>query len=524
MIDIKIKEDIPEAFKDDPDFIDIVETIKTIREAASALGTGNLSYNIRGKGFAIGSLKNLQASLKNLTWKTKAIASGDFSQNVDFLGEFSDAFNSMTRKLESLIQEVQEAKEHFELIFQTIPDATMITEMEHGRIIGYNKAFLEISGYSKEELEAEKMKMVDFYLDLNQRESLLKELQANGFCQNKELFLKNKKQDSVIGLISSKIINIKSYPYVLSVIRDVTHLKEVERKLRESEERHRLLADNASDVIWMMDLTGQFTYVSPSVEKLRGFTVEEVKKQSQAELLCPESLIHLQKGLDDAIENVMNNRPFVDFRGELEQPCKDGTTVWTETTVSGIYDDKGEFKGMLGVSRDISKRKIMEAEITRLSVTDKLTQIYNRLKIDEVLESELERSARSKNLFAIIMLDIDHFKQVNDTYGHQVGDSVLIEIADIMKNHVRSIDVIGRWGGEEFFVILPQTDLNGGVNLAEKLRTVVEQNHFKTVDKLTVSFGVAVYLDDRTAAGIVSRADKALYKAKENGRNRVETI
>lgn len=524
LTDIKISEYIPEEFIDDPDFMDILDTLKSVREAASALGTGNLSYNIKGKGFTIGSLKNLQASLKNLTWKTKAIASGDFSQNVDFLGEFSDAFNSMTRKLESSIQEVNEAKEHFELIFQTIPDATMITVMETGKLIGYNKAFLEISGYSDEELKAKDMQMVDFYLDIEQREDLLEQLKTTGFCQNKELLLKSKSNNMVIGLISSKIIHIKGEPYILSVIRDITHLKEVESKLRESEERHRLLADNASDVIWMMDLTGQFTYVSPSVEKLRGFTVDEVKKQSQAELLCPDSLIHLQKGLADAIEDVMNNRPFGDFRGELEQPCKDGTTVWTETTVSGIYNEKGEFKGMLGVSRDISKRRIMEAEITRLSVTDKLTQIYNRLKIDEVLESELDRSARSKNPFTIIMLDIDHFKRVNDTYGHQVGDSVLVEIADIMKKHVRSIDIIGRWGGEEFFVILPQTDLAGGINLAQKLRAVVEQNHFTTIDKLTASFGVAVYQDDRTSASIVSRADKALYKAKENGRNCVETM
>lgn len=524
IFDVKIKEDIPEQFAGNKDFLEIDSAIKTIRESTNAIGIGDLFYNIKGKGYTLGTLKNLQAALKNLTWQTKAIASGDFSQKVDFLGEFSDAFNSMARKLEASIEEVKDSKEYFEMLFQAIPDPTIITSIDKGYIFGYNKAFIDITGYTKEEIEGKTTNDLNLYISSGQRDSLILELRKNGFVKNMEAVFQNKSKEQISALVSSKFINIKGDTYILSVMKDITHLKEIEKKLRESEERHRLLADNASDVIWTMDLEGKFTYVSPSVEKLRGYSVEEVLKQSPEEVLCQSSLIHMKQGLENAIKRVQNNQPFKDFRGELEQPCKDGSTVWTEVTVSGMYNEEGRFIGMLGVTRNIAKRKKMEREIIRLSITDKLTQLYNRLKLDETLENELERSRRSKDSFSIILLDIDRFKLVNDTFGHQVGDTVLVEIANILKSNVRATDVIGRWGGEEFLIILPETDEKGGKLLAEKLRAKIENNNFMTAGHLTSSFGITVCNGDISPASIVSRADEALYKAKKNGRNRVEFL
>lgn len=520
LFDVKVEVEIPKELADNKDFLEIDKTIKTIREISNALSTGNISYEIKGRGYTIGSLKNLQSALKTLTYKTKAIALGDFTQNIDFLGEFSDAFNSMTKKLESSINELNEAKEHFELIFQTIPDATVISRIEMGSIIDYNEAFLELTGYTEEEMN--NLTAMDFYEDLEKSKYYKEKLLKNGFIDNTEMIFNNKINGKRIGLISAKIINIKGEDCILSVIKDITKQKETEEKLRESEERHRLLADNASDVIWTMDLEGKFTYISPSVEKLRGYTVEEVMKQSPDEVLCKDSLIYMQEGLIKTMKDIENNRPFPDFRGELEQPCKDGTTVWTDTTVSGIYNEKGDFKGMLGVTRDISSQKKMQEEITKISITDKLTQIYNRVKLDEVLENELKRSMRSKSSFSVIMADIDKFKLVNDNYGHQVGDIVLSEVSKILKDNSRSIDVIGRWGGEEFIIILPNSNLSGAKILAEKLRVKIENAKFTKAGNITCSFGVAEYIEGDTSDDLVSRADAALYRAKDNGRNRVE--
>lgn len=296
------------------------------------------------------------------------------------------------------------------------------------------------------------------------------------------------------------------------------------KNLQLSEERHRLLADKAADVIWTMDLEGHFTYVSPSVEKLRGFTVEEVMAQSPEELLCPGSLELMHQGLASAVNSVQNGLPFKIFRGELEQPCKDGTTVWTEASVSGIFNKAGRFVGMLGVTRDISERKRMEAEIRRLSITDKLTQIFNRLKLDETLEQQFEWSKACLSPFGIIILDIDHFKLVNDTYGHQVGDQVLIELVGILNKNVRGQDILGRWGGEEFLIILPDTSLEDATVLAERLRQVVADKSFTTAGQVTISIGVSAFNADSSPEAIVSRADAALYQAKKLGRNRVEVM
>ncbi|WP_211665247.1 GGDEF domain-containing protein [Leucothrix arctica] len=161
-------------------------------------------------------------------------------------------------------------------------------------------------------------------------------------------------------------------------------------------------------------------------------------------------------------------------------------------------------------------------ELKRLSVTDPLTQAYNRLKLDEVLSKELERSVRDKKPLSIILLDIDKFKHVNDTYGHQVGDSVLVALTQALLKNIQSTDVLGRWGGEEFLIILPNTSLENAVVQAEKLRLLIEFMCFDTVGKVTASLGVSCSVDDGTECSLIERADKALYKAKEAGRNCVK--
>ncbi len=160
--------------------------------------------------------------------------------------------------------------------------------------------------------------------------------------------------------------------------------------------------------------------------------------------------------------------------------------------------------------------------LARASITDTLTGLHNRGKLDEVLAAEMARSTRSGTPLSIILADIDLFKSINDTYGHPAGDEGLIRIADILRVTLRSIDVVGRWGGEEFMIICPNTDLNGAETLAEKLRRAVANHDFPTIGQKTASFGVVQYLPGEKPQEIIGRADKALYRAKARGRNRVE--
>jgi diguanylate cyclase (GGDEF)-like protein len=157
-----------------------------------------------------------------------------------------------------------------------------------------------------------------------------------------------------------------------------------------------------------------------------------------------------------------------------------------------------------------------------LSETDRLTELYNKGKFNEVLQNEIERAKRYKRPLSLIIFDIDHFKKINDTYGHKVGDEVLKELAKLIRKNIRKFDFAARWGGEEFVILAPETDIEGAKNLAEKLRKEVEKHKFLQVNKVTISLGVAQYNFEESPEEFVVRADLALYKAKEGGRNRVE--
>ncbi len=162
--------------------------------------------------------------------------------------------------------------------------------------------------------------------------------------------------------------------------------------------------------------------------------------------------------------------------------------------------------------------------LEELSVTDNLTKLYNRNKLDEVLSIEANRSNRFEHAFGVVIIDIDYFKSVNDLYGHQMGDTVLKEFADILKSNSRKTDTVGRWGGEEFLIICSETNLEGILSFAQSIREKISSFPFAIGEKKTASFGVSVYKKDENVESMIKRADDALYNAKENGRNRVEFL
>ena len=178
------------------------------------------------------------------------------------------------------------------------------------------------------------------------------------------------------------------------------------------------------------------------------------------------------------------------------------------------------FPAMVGF-RLIDNHNRLINQIKRLSEQDYLTGLNNRRKIHEIVENEILRSKRYDSRFTVILLDIDDFKVTNDTFGHNVGDQLLVDISDIIRRTVRESDNIGRWGGEEFLVFCPETELEGAVSLAEKLRGNIEGTEFAEAGHKTASFGVACVKPGDTVKSLISRADKALYTAKTSGKNKV---
>jgi len=173
----------------------------------------------------------------------------------------------------------------------------------------------------------------------------------------------------------------------------------------------------------------------------------------------------------------------------------------------------------IGFAFILTNERKKQRSIHEFAVHDALTGIYNRHGVNEILKQQLNEAKRSKKAFSLIFFDIDFFKHVNDTYGHEMGDYVLENIAKIISKEIRSSDIFARWGGEEFILFLPNTQLGHAVRLAEKLRIVIEEHSFSSIDSVTCSFGVTAMNADDTKESFLKRVDTLLYKAKESGRN-----
>lgn len=185
---------------------------------------------------------------------------------------------------------------------------------------------------------------------------------------------------------------------------------------------------------------------------------------------------------------------------------------------------EGKTSILYGIIEDITIQESRKQELQNLSQRDKLTGLYNRLKLDESLHVELERSQRYSNTLSLIIIDLDNFKSINDTYGHLQGDKALVKSTDILNSNIRKTDILGRWGGEEFMLICPNTNKNSAGILAEKLRICLERYPFEKIGTQTASFGVTEFKKDETLESFIYRADEALFEAKRNGRNRVEIL
>lgn len=294
----------------------------------------------------------------------------------------------------------------------------------------------------------------------------------------------------------------------LVVLNDITKLVETEYNLQ-----------NYVDIVdkyvitSKTDLQGYITYASASFCKISGYTKEELIGKNHNISRHPDMK---KESFQDMWATIKEGKCWT---GEVKNRTKDGGFYWVDTVVSPVFNLNGEICEYMAVRQDITDKKRIE----ELSVTDRLTGVFNRVKLDDVLENETVRFKRYGASFCVIIFDIDLFKNVNDKFGHLAGDNVLRHVACNTKKNIRETDILGRWGGEEFLIICPNTNIKGAVATAEKVRKFMESYNYPDVGKVTASFGISEFTDDDDdKENIVRRADEALYKAKANGRNRVE--
>ena len=309
-------------------------------------------------------------------------------------------------------------------------------------------------------------------------------------------------------------------PFIVSLI--VAYLLIILiQHVQDSEKKYRSIFENTQDVFYVSDMDGTIRNITPSVLKYTGYRPEELIGRST------ELFYHDPCDRAALLETMHNKGEAIDY--EVRMKTKDQRSVIVSINAHFTRDEAGKPVGIEGSLRDITERKRMTDDLKHLNehlarqaATDALTGIANRMKFSEVLGTETLRSKRFGLPLSVIVFDVDHFKKINDSYGHVAGDNVLRDLAALTATIVRRNDLLARWGGEEFLIMVTHTELSSAVVFAERLRTLIEQFDFSTAGHLTCSFGVAQFVYDDTEELLINRADKALYLAKMRGRNRVE--
>lgn len=390
---------------------------------------------------------------------------------------------------------------------------------EHQRITKLNHALLE--QYRSEEKDFMGLRPVDFFShDLEQGRELWRSL-----FDRKTLHIDSTEKrfdgtDMVVEgdyvCLTDRFGRIQGH---FGIQRDVTEERKAEERLREEEEKFRQLAENIEEVFWLRS-RDEMIYVNQVYEKLWGRSVESLYEN-------PSSFIDSvhPEDRDEVIKNFAASYDGFDMEYRIIRP--DGEVRWVWARSFPIRDSRGNIHRSAGIAEDITVRKNYEERLREISIRDSLTNLYNRRHILERLDEHITISRRSGHDICVAILDLDHFKDINDTYGHLAGDAVLVRFARMVEENLREYDLVGRYGGEEFIVVFPATILEQAHGIIERILGSVRGREIVHEDNriaVTFSGGIASLLEDKkvkSAEGLISEADKRLYRAKEEGRDRI---
>jgi diguanylate cyclase (GGDEF)-like protein/PAS domain S-box-containing protein len=307
----------------------------------------------------------------------------------------------------------------------------------------------------------------------------------------------------------------------MAVIEDISHAIEQEERIRDDQQRLRAIFDNIRDyAIYTVDIAGRLDGWNRSLDRVGGW--------GQADVVDLPVAAFFSSGADGA-ETVASllNRARQGGSAEIEGWVfrKDASAFWGSTVATVLPNREGQPNGFVFVTRDLTERKRMEDRLVILATTDPLTGAHNRRAGEAGLADAFKQWNRYGRRFAVAMVDIDHFKSVNDKWGHDFGDAVLVSLTRVFHDKLRDKDLVIRWGGEEFLLLLPDTNRDVAATAAERVRSAIETAeiaHGAERIKVTASIGIAMVTEgDDAADDPVKRADQALYAAKRGGRNRI---
>ncbi len=308
----------------------------------------------------------------------------------------------------------------------------------------------------------------------------------------------------------------------LGYIVDITDQIEKENFLIEVKDRYDKLLDATREGVWDWDLRTDEVFFSKRWKEMLGFREDEIR----GSLLEWEKRVHIDD-LDKCYSDIkahLNGDTDI-YENVHRVKHKNGQYIWILDRGIRILDNEGNAYRMIGTHKDITEEKILSERLKKMAREDSLTGLLNRRAFYEILQREIENNKRYKRKLSIIMFDIDFFKKINDSFGHSFGDIVIKFVSTVMSDIVRSSDYVFRLGGEEFCVLLPETDLDGALELAERIRWEIEVTTISTGREkeisVTISGGLRCYNEELSLDQFMEQSDQALYFSKQNGRNKI---
>ncbi len=452
-------------------------------------------------------------------------------QDIRMIEELKYEISSHKKTTEKL----RKSEELFRTVAETIPFSIILTNRGDNTILYINKKTEDLFQINHDEMIGELA--FQFYRNPQDRWDLIQDISGGKPVKEKEVIFKRRNDTAFNGLITMVTAVYNEREVLLSCLADITEQKIMQQNIIKSEEMLRKLMDSIPDLVLVCDIEGNLTYVNKSIRTILGYDPKDDK--------MPSNILSFLDKVE--IETARNNmqRLLKEEIGPIEYRCikRDGSYINVEVNSTVLREASSEPFGYVFVTRDITERKKVQEELRRSkeeieqanneliksnyllqeqSIRDSLTNLYNHRFIMELLDQEIRKTIQNKAPLCLMMLDIDYFKRVNDNYGHQTGDRVLSAVSKLIQLNIRDNDYAGRYGGEEFMILLPDIRLMEAYDIAEKIRKSIQNYSFTKKNlNVTISIGLTEYHSEDVKA-FVNRADTLLYRAKENGRNRTE--
>jgi diguanylate cyclase (GGDEF)-like protein/PAS domain S-box-containing protein len=423
----------------------------------------------------------------------------------------ADEFGFITQLLGKLTQRLGEQESHMRAVVETAAEGIIVVN-EHGSVVTYNPAAERLFGYTAAEMR--RCPLQQLLPQLFDHRDLLQP-----FTGERELECRHR--NGGIMQLSMRIssMNAGRQRLFTCMVADISRRKLMEQQLREAENRFRDLVETAHDMVWTLDCDGQITYANRACIDIYGFQPSEMLQHHLHDFRSPE-----HAPLDrDAINALLAGDDKVEF--ETVHLDSDNRPHFLQFSARSHKDEHGRVLRISGTTRDVTEQKAFQHQLSYNAEHDPLTGLFNRTYFQEELERTVARTARSAFSCALFYVDVDQFKYINDTLGHAAGDRMLVDVASLLSTHVREGDLLARFGGDEFTLLLYNIDQQDVQRVAENFRSLCDDFRFCINDKswnISVSIGIAMIDSQSTSAEeVLSHADLACNTAKQQGRNRV---